>query len=82
MKTNSKRNDPLKSVENEPPEEYKLPMAVVTPAKRKAHANRIIQVIREQRKLLTRSKEDAVAFLIKSGVITPDGEFTRIGKNP
>jgi hypothetical protein len=81
-KVNTKWRHLLKSVENELPEEYMSLMAVVTPAKRKAHANRIIEVIREQTRLLTKTKEGALAALIQSGVLTPEGEFTRIGKNP
>lgn len=82
MKTDTNETLLSKSVEKEPLKEYKSPMAVVTPAKRKAHANRVIQVIREHTKLLTKTKEGARAYLIQSGVLTPEGEFTRIGKNP
>jgi hypothetical protein len=82
MKTNTNRSVTLISVEEEPFEEYSPRMAVVTPSKRKAEANRIIKIIRDQTKLLTKSKEEARAYLIQSGVLTPDGEFTRIGKNP
>jgi hypothetical protein len=82
MKTNTNGSVPLIGVENERSEEYSSGMAVVTPAKRKAHANRVIQVIREQTRLLTKTKEGALAALIQSGVLTPEGEFVRIGKNP